>query len=92
MKRLKKITADTQIDTEVELYDLDRVAAKLEKIIDEVEELRYDYRKNSLMTMILNEVISGVEKSRFELVKDVQNNYDRDEYKDMDHLYWRIDK
>ena len=92
MKRLKKITAADTIDTEVELHDLDRVAAQLEQLIDEVDKLRYDYRKNSLMTMILNEVISGVEKSRFELVKDVQNNYDRDEYKDMDHLYWRIDE
>lgn len=92
MKRLKKIIAVTQLDSEVELYDLDRVAAKLEEAIDEIEELRFDYRGNSLMEMILNDVISGVEKARVELVKDVQNNYDRNEYKDMDHLYWRIDK
>ena len=90
MKRLKKIVAVSQLDSDAELYDLDKVAAKLEEAIDEIEELRFDYKGNSLMEMILNEVISGVEKARVELVKDVQNNYDRDEYKDMDHLYWRI--
>lgn len=89
MKRLKKIVA-AESAPETELHDLDRVAAKIEGLREDIDKLRSEYGGNSLLEMILDDVLSGLEKTRVGLLDDVRNHYDKDEYEDLEYLYWKV--
>jgi len=69
-----------------ELYDLDKIAAKLEALYEEINDLNAGYNHRDPMDEICNDLASHVEASRMSLLKQVRRLYEKDEYSDYEYL------